>query len=152
MRILIPILLITSFVFGQVPETGDSIYWSAKYCDTSQSVEDCSNSWVWHAGIGDCIQPSIEFCTAVWPGIWITDTYECCCQVAALPGSDSSWTSFFGSPCQEYLDSINFHYLTLGEYMYKRIKGVYVDVFGRMFNDPPKGMYIKDGVKYLKVD
>ena len=160
MKILIPILLITSFVFSQPPLTADSIYWTPKYCSTAETVEDCTNSWVFNGNFDDCIQPSEGFCKAIFPGYGLYDTYDCCCKATSLPGSLSALNGFFGGPCQEYLDSIGFIYddpeyinwVFLEENILKLIGDIYIDIFGRIFNERPNGMYIKDGVKYLNVE
>jgi len=159
-KLLLLFTFISATLFAQPPLTADSIYWTPKYCDTTQSIEDCTNSWIFNGNVGDCIQPSIEFCTAVWPGMWMTDTYECCCQVASLPGSESSWNGFIGSPCQVYLDSIGFIYndpeyvnwVFLEENILKLGDDIYIDIFGRIFKHAPSGLYIKHNKKYLKVD
>ena len=68
-------LLLTS-AFAQMPNTADSVYWSTKFCDTSQTVEDCYESYTY-------------MCDQLYPGIWLTDSYDCCCKVASLPGSEA---------------------------------------------------------------
>ena len=157
-KLLLLFTIISATLFAQPPLTADSIYWTPKYCDTTQSVEDCTSSWIWHAGVGDCIQPSIEFCTAVWPGMWMTDTYECCCQTASLPGSENGWNGFFGSPCETYLDSIGFihndpdyiNWTSLDENELK-LNGIYIDIYGRMYINQPNGLSILNKKKYFKV-
>ena len=150
-------LLLTS-AFAQQPETADSIYWSAKYCNTAETIEDCTNSWMWNGNAEDCIQPSVLFCEATFPGVWILDTYECCCQVASLPGQENAWTGFFGSPCQSYLDSIGFVYddpniinwTSLDEDILLE-DGIYIDIYGRQYIIPPKGLSIMDGKTYIRL-
>ena len=44
-------LLLTS-AFAQVPNTADSIYWAVKFCDTSETVEDCYESYTYNANLG----------------------------------------------------------------------------------------------------
>ena len=157
-KLLLLFTIISATLFAQPPLTADSIYWSVKYCDTSQSVEDCTNSWIWHGGIADCIQPSIEFCTAVWPGMWMTDTYECCCQTASMPGSENGWNGFIGSPCETYLDSIGFihndpdyvNWTSLDENKLN-LNGIYIDIYGRMYINQPNGLSILNKKKYFKV-
>ena len=73
MKILIPILLITSFVFSQPPLTADSAYWAPKYCSTAETIEDCTNSWMFHGNFDDCIQPSEGFCEVIFPGYGLYD-------------------------------------------------------------------------------
>ena len=157
-KLLLLFTIISATLFAQPPLTADSIYWSVKYCDTSQSVEDCTNSWIWHGGIADCIQPSIEFCTAVWPGMWMTDTYECCCQTASMPGSENGWNGFIGSPCETYLVSIGFihnypdyvNWTSLDENKLN-LNGIYIDIYGRMYINQPNGLSILNKKKYFKV-
>ena len=35
------VLSISLLTYGQMPETADSVYWTPKYCNTSETVEDC---------------------------------------------------------------------------------------------------------------
>ena len=157
-KLLLLFTIISATLFAQPPLTADSIYWTPKYCDTTQSVEDCTSSWIWHAGVGNCIQPSIDFCMAVWPGMWMTDTYECCCQVTSLPGAVNAWTGFIGSPCETYLDSIGFihndpdyvNWTSLDENELK-LNGIYIDIYGRMYINQPDGLSILNRKKYFKV-
>ena len=86
------------------------------------------------------------------------DTYECCCQVASLPGSESAWSGFFGSPCQSYLDSIGFVYndpniinwTSLDEDILLK-DGIYIDIYGRQYIIPPKGLSIMNGKTYIRL-
>ena len=88
----------------------------------------------------------------------MTDTYECCCQVASLPGSENAWTGFFGSPCETYLDSIGFIYndpdyvnwTSLDENKLN-LNGVYIDIYGRVYINQPDGLSILNRKKYFKV-
>ena len=157
-KLLLLFTIISATMFAQPPLTADSIYWSAKYCDTAESIEDCTNSWMFHANFNDCIQPSIEFCTATWPGLWIRDTYECCCQVASLPGSESSWNGFIGSNCQTYLDSIGFvhddstfiNWTLLDEHKLE-LNGIYIDMYGKMHINQPDGLSVFNRKIYFKI-
>ena len=157
MKNLILVLFTITLGFAQPPVSADSIYWDVKYCDTAATLEDCTTSWIWNGNMSDCIQPSIEFCTAAWPGMWITDTYECCCQVASLPGSESAWNGFFGSNCQTYLDSIGFVYddpsvinwTSLDEDI--KLDGIYIDPYGRHYIMPPKGLSVMNKKKYYRL-
>ena len=158
MKNLILVLFTITLGFAQQPETADSIYWSAKYCNSAETIEDCTNSWMWNGNAEDCIQPSEGFCKATFPGVWILDTYECCCQVASLPGQENAWTGFFESPCQAYLDSIGFVYndpniinwTSIDEDILK-LNGIYIDPFGRQYTIPPKGLSIKNKKKYYRL-
>ena len=158
-KLLLLFIFINSILFAQQPESVDSIYWSAKYCNTAETIEDCTNSWMWNGNFSDCIQPSEAFCNATFPGVWVLDTYECCCQVASLPGSESAWTGFYKSPCQVYLDSIGFVYddpsiinWTSIDENDVRLDGVYIDQYGRQHATPPKGLSIMNGKKYFKIN
>ncbi len=141
-----------------MPETADSIYWSSKYCDTAETIEDCTNSWMFHGNFDDCIQPSEGFCEIMFPGYGLYDSYDCCCKATSLPGSLSSLNGFFGGACQEYLDSIGFIYndpkyinwtsLDENEMMFD---GVYIDMYGRRFIRQPKGLSIMNKNKYYRL-
>ena len=158
MRLFILFLFIYINSFSQPPLTADSIYWSGKYCNTAQTIEDCTNSWIFSGNWNDCIQPSEGFCNAIMPDAVIYDTYECCCQVASAPGSESAWNGFFGGPCQVYLDSIGFVYndpeyvnwtsLDENEII---LKGIYIDIYGRQYTIQPNGLYIYNKKKYFKI-
>ena len=158
MKHLFLLVLSTSLLTAQIPETSDSIYYSPKYCDTAESTFEAHlTQWTWNGNVGDCIQPSPEFIAAVWPGMWLVDTYECCCQVASLPGSEAVWTGFMGSPCQTYLDSIGFVYddpkyinwTSLDEN--NILDGFYIDMYGIQHTIPPKGLSVKDKTKYIRL-
>ncbi len=89
----------------------------------------------------------------------LLDTYECCCQVASAPGSESAWNGFFGSNCQTYLDSIGFIYddpeyvnwTSIEENIINEFNGVYIDIYGRMYIEQPNGLSILNRKKYFKV-
>ena len=151
-RLLLLLFVFVNFLtFGQMPETSDSIYWVPKYCDTSETIDDALNQWIWSGNVGNCIQPSPDLVAAVWPNMWLLDTYECCCQVASLPGSNSSWTGFEGSPCQEYLDSIGFYYTSINENITKELNGIYIDIYGKQHTSQPSGLSIMNSRKYFKI-
>ena len=151
-------LLLTS-AFAQPPVSADSVYWSSKYCDTAETAEDALTQWIWNGNIQDCIQPSPEYVAAVWPGMYLLDTYDCCCKVASLPGSESTWTFFMGSPCQTYLDSIGFVYndpdyvnwTSIGENIILLEEGIYIDMYGRQYIIPPVGLSVKNKTKYIRL-
>jgi hypothetical protein len=158
MRLFILFLFICINSFCQPPLTADSIYWSGKYCNTAQTIEDCTNSWIFSGNWNDCIQPSEGFCNAIMPEAVIFDTYECCCQVASLPGSESAWNGFFGGACQEYLDSIGFIYddpeyvnWTSLDELDLELNGIYIDIYGRMYVNQPDGLSIFNKKKYFKL-
>ena len=136
-KLLLLFTIISTTIFAQPPLTADSIYWSTKYCNTSETIEDCYEAYTWNANIGDCYTAGTNgtgFCDALWPNIWLMDSYDCCCKVASLPGSEASWTGFEGSPCQVYLDSIGFVYndskyvnwTLIEENNIKELDGIYI--------------------------
>ena len=146
-----------------MPETADSIYWSVKYCNTSETINDCYEAYTWNGSIGDCYIAGTYgtgFCDALWPSVWLMDSYDCCCKVASLPGSESVWNGFFGSPCQVYLDSIGFVYndpntinwTSIDENIINRLNGIYIDMYGRQHITPPKGLSIMNRKKYFKIN
>ena len=162
--LLLTLVAISSISLSQMPETADSVYWSSKFCDTAENtLEAHLTQWTWNGNVGDCIQPSIEFATAFYDeesgnvSLYLVDTYECCCQVASAPGSESVWTFFMGSPCQTYLDSIGFIYndpdyvnwTSLSE-MDLELEGIYIDMYGRQYTIPPKGLSIMNKNKYYR--
>ena len=157
-------LLLTS-AFAQQPESPDSIYWTPKYCNTAETAEDALDQWIWSGNewVLDCIQPSQLFVDAFTDedgnvSLWLSDTYECCCQVASLPGSEAAWTGFYGSACQTYLDSIGFVYddpdyinwtsLDENELI---LDGIYIDMYGRHYIVPPVGLSIMNRKTYLRL-
>jgi len=158
-KLLLLFTIISATLFAQPPLTADSIYWSGKYCNTAQTIEDCTNSWIFSGNWDDCIQLSEQFCEAIMPGAVIFDTYECCCQVASAPGSESAWNGFFSSPCQTYLDSIGFVYddpehvnwTSINENTINKFNGIYIDIYGRMYIEQPNGLSILNRKKYFKV-
>jgi len=96
-------------------------------------------------------------CEALWPAIWIFDSYDCCCKVASLPGSEAVWTGFMESSCPAYLDSIGFIYndpdyvnwTSLEEN--NKLDGFYIDMYGIQHTIPPKGLSVKDRTKYIRL-
>ena len=116
MKKLLLLLIIPFLSFGQMPQTADSVYWSTKYCDTANTYEEYLTQWTWNGNVGDCIQPPQGMVDAFYSeenstiSLMLLDSYECCCQQASLPGSETALTFFMGSPCQTYLDSIGFIY------------------------------------------
>ena len=156
-------LLLTS-AFAQPPLTADSVYWTSKYCDSAENtLEAHLTQWTWNGNIGDCIQPSEAMANAFYNeetgevSLWLVDTYQCCCEVASLPGSTSVWTFFMGSPCQTYLDSIGFIYndpdyvnWTSLDEMDLELDGIYIDMYGRQYIVPPIGLSIMNRKTYIR--
>ena len=149
-KLLYILLAITATVSSQIlPTNGDSIYYSPKYCDTAGTIEDALNSWAFSGSIQDCFNPSIGMLNALWPNIAIFDTYDCCCKVASTPSLQGSWNGYVGSTCEEYLNSINF--LSVTEYGgYKKVDGIYYDIYGRSYKTIPKGVSFMNYNKYFK--
>ena len=131
-----------------IPETSDSIYYSPKYCDTSQSIEDALDSWSYNGNAGDCFNPSQAMLDALWPNLALRDSYDCCCKVASTPGLPGSFTGFEGGPCETYLDGIGFISLSENDI---ELDGVYIDMFGRQYLTPPKGLSIMNKTKYYRL-
>ena len=153
-------LLLTS-AFAQMPETADSIYWSTKFCDTSETVEDCYESYTYNANLGCYMAGTYGtlMCDQLYPGIWLFDSYDCCCKVASLPGSEAVWTGFMDSDCPAYLDSIGFIYNDPDYVNWTSIdeddlelKGIYIDMYGIYHTIPPKGLSVKDKNKYIRLN
>ena len=153
-------LLLTS-EFAQMPNTADSIYWAVKFCDTSETVEDCYESYTYNANIG-CYQAGTygtEMCDQLYPGIWLFDSYDCCCKVASLPGSEAVWNGFMDSDCPAYLDSIGFIYndpdyvnWTSLDELDLELNGMYIDMYGRQYITPPKGISIMNKKTYIRLN
>jgi hypothetical protein len=163
--ILVLFTLLLTSAFAQMPNTADSVYWTPKYCNTAETAEDALDQWIWSGNpwILDCIQPSQLFVDAFTDengnvSLWLSDTYECCCQVASLPGSEAAWTGFFGSNCQTYLDSVGFIYddpnfvnwTSIDEDMLE-LNDIYIDPFGRQYTIPPKGLSVMNKKKYYRL-
>ena len=157
--LLLAIIAISSIGLSQMPETADSIYWSAKFCDTSETVEDCYESYTYNANIG-CYQAGTygtNMCDQLYPEIWLFDSYDCCCKVASLPGAPGVWNGFMDSDCPAYLDSIGFvfddpeyiNWTSLSE-MDLELEGIYIDMYGRQYTIPPKGLSIMNKNKYYR--
>ena len=162
--LLLAIIAISSIGLSQMPETADSVYWSTKYCDTAENtLEAHLTQWTWNGNAMDCIQPSEAFASAFYDEetgqvlLYLLDSYECCCEVASTPGSIGAWTFFYGSPCQTYLDGIGFVYddpkyinwTSLSE-MDLELEGIYIDMYGRQYTIPPKGLSIMNKNKYYR--
>ena len=152
--LLLALIAIYSIGAAQLPETGDSIYYSPKFCDSADSIEDALDSWAFSAAIQDCFNPSIEMLNALWPNLVVKDTYDCCCKVASSPGLPSSWNGFPGSTCESYLEMIGWSgfedNLKINEDMINQWKGIYFDMFGRQYLIQPKGFSITGGQLYYR--
>ena len=159
-KLLLLFTFINFLAFSQMPETADSIYWTPKYCNTSETLEDCYEAYTFNGNIGDCYIAGTygtAMCDQLFPGIWLMDSYDCCCKVASLPGSEAVWTGFMDSDCPAYLDSIGFIYndpdyinwTSLDEDDLK-LNGIYIDMYGIYHTIPPKGLSVKDKTKYIR--
>ena len=143
-------LLITFNIYSQIPETSDSIYWSGNYCDTAETIEEALNQWIWNSDVNDCIQPNLKDIENLWIALWLSDTYECCCEIASLPGSNAAMTGFWESDCKDYLDSINFNYMSIKDDI-NILNGIYIDMYGIQHTTPPKGLSIMNKQKYFRL-
>ena len=157
MKQLLFLVLFTflSILSAQIPETSDSIYYSPKYCDTAENtLEAHLAQWTYSGNFNNCIQPSIQFLNAFYNeetgdvALYLLDTYDCCCKVASTPGSPGAWTGFEGGPCEEYLNEIGF--MSLNESNIE-LDGIYIDMFGRQYTTPPKGLSIMNNKKYYRL-
>ena len=148
-KLLFLLALLPIMLLAQIPEE-EQIYWSGDYCDTAETIEEALTQWIWSPDVNDCIQPNLKDIEDLWIALWLTDEYECCCQVASLPGSNAAMTGFWDSPCQEYLDDINFYYMTVNENIINKLDGIYIDIYGRHYMTQPKGLSIMNGKKYYK--
>ena len=150
-KLLFIILFSFSFnLFAQIPETEDSIYWSGDYCDTAETIEEALNQWIWNSDVNDCIQPNLKDIENLWIALWLSDTYECCCEIASLPGSNGAMTGFWESDCKDYLDSINFNYMSINDDI-NILNGIYIDMYGIQHTTPPKGLSIMNKQKYFRL-
>ena len=157
--LLLTLIAISSIGLSQMPETADSIYWSVKFCDTSETVEDCYEAYTYNANLGCYLAGTYgtNMCDALWPSIWLFDSFDCCCKVASLPGSEAVWNNFMNTNCPAYLDSIGFVYddpeyvnwTSLSE-MDLELEGIYIDMYGRQYTIPPKGLSIMNKNKYYR--
>ena len=148
MKNLIFLFLISTIGIGQIlPTNGDSIYYSPKFCNTADSIEDALDSWAFSGSIQDCFNPSIEMLNALWPNLAIFDTYDCCCKVASTPSLQVSWNGFSGSTCEEYLNSIDFLHI---EEVVIEMDGVYYDIYGRAYKTIPRGVSFMNYNRYFK--
>ena len=146
-------IILFSFSFNllaQIPVTEDSIYWSGDYCDTAETIEEALNQWIWNSDVNDCIQPNLKDIENLWIALWLSDTYECCCEIASLPGSNGAMTGFWESDCKDYLDSINFNYMSINDDI-NILNGIYIDMYGIQHTTPPKGLSIMNKQKYFRL-
>ena len=155
-KLLLALIAIFSIGAAQLPETGDSIYYSPKFCNTADSIQDALDSWAFSGVTQDCFNPSIGMLNALWPGLVIFDSYDCCCKVASSPGLEGSWNGFIGGACEAYLEMIGWSSfednLRINEDMINQFKGIYFDMMGRQYLIQPKGFSIMDGQSYYKQD
>tara|TARA_R100000008_G_C3431179_1_gene89721 strand:+ start:41 stop:502 length:462 start_codon:yes stop_codon:yes gene_type:complete len=151
-KLLFIILFFFSFnLFAQIPETEDSIYWSGTYCDTAETIEEALNQWIWSSDVNDCVQPNLKDIENLWIALWLSDTYECCCEIASLPGSNAAMTGFWESNCQDYLDNINFNYMSIDDNYINKLDVIYIDLYGRQHITPPKGLSIMNRKTYFRL-
>ena len=151
-KLLFIILFSFSFnLFAQIPETEDSIYWSGNYCDTAETIEEALNQWIWSSDVNDCVQPNLKDIENLWIALWLSDTYECCCEIASLPGSNAAMTGFWESNCQDYLDNINFNYMSIDDNNINKLDVIYIDMYGIQHITPPKGLSIMNKQKYFRL-
>ena len=151
-KLLFIILFSFSFnLFAQIPETEDSIYWSGNYCDTAETIEEALNQWIWSSDVNDCVQPNLKDIENLWIALWLSDTYECCCEIASLPGSNAAMTGFWESNCQDYLDNINFNYMSVDDNNINKLDVIYIDMYGIQHITPPKGLSIMNKQKYFRL-
>ena len=159
--IILLFVFINTLTFSQMPETADSIYWSSKYCNTSETVEDCYDAYTYNANIGCYIAGTYGtgMCDALYPSIWLMDSYDCCCKVASLPGSEAVWNGFMDSDCPAYLDSIGFIYddpnyinwTSIDENTMSILDGFYIDFYGKLHIKQPEGLSIMNKRIYFKI-
>ena len=153
------VLFASILTYGQMPETADSIYWTPKFCNTSETVEDCYEAYTYNANIGCYMAGTYgtEMCDALFPEIWLFDSYDCCCKVASLPGAPGVWNGFMNTDCPAYLDSIGFIYndpeyinWTSLDEIGLELDGIYIDMYGRHYTIPPKGLSIMNRKTYYR--
>ena len=151
-KLLFIILFSFSFnLFAQIPETEDSIYWSGNYCDTAETIEEALNQWIWSSDVNDCVQPNLKDIENLWIALWLSDTYECCCEIASLPGSNAAMTGFWESNCQDYLDNINFNYMSVDDNNINKLDVIFIDMYGIQHITPPKWLSIMNKQKYFRL-
>jgi len=153
--LLLALIAICSIGATQIlPETGDSIYYNPKYCNTASTIEDALTSWSFSGNTQDCYNPSEAMLNAIWPGLVVHDTYDCCCKVASTPGLPGGLNGYEGGACEAYLDSLGWSgfedNLGINENMINQWKGIYFDMFGRQYLTQPKGFSIIEGQLYYK--
>ena len=153
------VLFASILTYGQMPETADSIYWTPKFCNTSETVEDCYEAYTYNANIGCYMAGTYgtEMCDALFQEKWLFDSYDCCCKVASLPGAPGVWNGFMNTDCPAYLDSIGFIYndpeyinWTSLDEIGLELDGIYIDMYGRQYIIPPKGLSIMNKEKYYR--
>ena len=149
MKKILFLLLISTISVGQIiPETGDSIYYSPKFCDSASSAEEAMSSWIFSGIVQDCINPSEGMANALWPNLAVKDTYDCCCKVASTPGLPGAFTGFEGGGCEEYLNSIDFLYIKENTI---KVNGIYYDMQGRAHKTIPRGVSFMNYNKYFNI-
>ena len=149
MKTLFLVLFTSLIAYGQIPETSDSIYYSPKFCNTADSIEDALDSWAFNGQTQDCFNPSIGMLNALWPNLDIHDTYDCCCKVASTPGLPGAYNGFEGGACETYLSSIDF--LSIEENTIK-VNGIYYDMQGRAYKTIPRGVSFMNYNKYFNIN
>ena len=148
-KLLFLLALLPIMLLAQIPEE-EQIYWSGDYCDTAETIEEALNQWIWNSDVNDCIQPNLKDIENLWIALWLSDTYECCCEIASLPGSNGAMTGFWESDCKDYLDSINFNYMSINDDI-NILNGIYIDMYGIQHTTPPKGLSIMNKQKYFRL-
>ena len=97
------------------------------------------------------MQPNLKDIENLWIALWLSDTYECCCEIASLPGSNAAMTGFWESNCQDYLDNINFNYMSIDDNYINKLDVIYIDLYGRQHITPPKGLSIMNRKTYFRL-
>lgn len=170
MKTLFLVLFTSLLTFGQdtLPwniQNSEVLDWfyNSKYCNTPDStptIEEYMTQWIWNGNVNDCMQPSEALINAFYDeetgnvDLWLLDSYECCCQIASTPGLTSAgWNGFEGSACESYLINIGWDPITLLSVNEEEIefKGLYIDMFGRQYTSPPKGLSIMNKTKYYRL-
>ena len=59
-------------------------------------------------------------------------------------------TGFWESDCKDYLDSINFNYMSIKDDI-NILNGIYIDIYGIQHTTPPKGLSIMNKQKYFRL-
>ena len=149
-KLLFLLALLPIMLLAQIPEE-EQIYWSGDYCDTAETIEEALTQWIWSPDVNDCIQPNLKDIENLWIALWLSDTYECCCEIASLPGSNAAMTGFWESNCQDYLDNINFNYMSVDDNNINKLDVIYIDMYGIQHITPPKGLSIMNKQKYFRL-